>query len=737
MNLRYRPLALTGFTLFIVLFLSLIVDERISLVCIAGGTLVFICSILFRKIRKSVFPFFLAASLFAGGILFTIENEYGLKYAHSFVNDEEVTVSGTVTDYSTYSNSRYYYLIKTDSINGKSVETKLRLSVPNDIDVEPYDRIRINANVYLIGKSAGEDIERYFHSKGVYLGAYYNNNAENTDVMVHKTENKPLRYNILKLRKEIERRILDKLPNEYGGTATALLLGDKSFIGDETKTALAEAGVAPIFAVSGLHLSIWVMGLYAVFKELKIRRRINSFICIAFTVFFMALTGFSPSVSRSGLMMLLFLSGNLFYRRTDSVNSLGFAILILCIINPFIVEDTGFLMSFTATLAIVTVMPYLTKKVILIIPFGLLRAVVSAVLVSLCAVTGSLPVTVFFIGYISLFTVLTNLLITYAATLCMIFAGFTAILFSIDFLSDITASFSGILAKYILFIIRKFSTFPVTSISTADIFWKAGVIICIFVIVFSVLFLNKKFMYKFICAGVAITVITVSTCSMFFYDGLTEVNILDVNSGIAVVVTSKGRKILLKSETKSYNSIYTIEDELNRRTRKDGNLMLISDSNAAEDFSTLYLLRNYGFIKTALPLESSSVMQVTDEESLIISSDSQLNVWENGRVNFHCDDSSSYAFCEFDNKTFLVLFRARKGCEITDEYLSADFLICDGYIPECIDVSSYRAVFIGGRKKKSDSVSKYILENGGRAFAIYKYGGVSVNIKNNDYKIYV
>lgn len=736
MNLKYRPLALTGFTLFAVLFLSLVVDERISLVCIAGGTLVFIFSVLFFKRLKNVFSFFLAAALFAGGMLFTIENEFGLEYAQSAVSDESVTVSGTLTNYPTYSNSRYYYLIKTDSVNGRPIKARLRLSVPNAVDAQPYDKIKTTARVYLIGKSAGEDIERFYHSDRIYLGAYCDNNGKDVEISVQKTDKKPLMYGILKLRKEIELRILDKLPNEYGGVSTALLVGDKSFISEETKNSLYEAGVAPIFAVSGLHISIWVMGLYAVLKQLKIRRRTGSVVCICFTLFFMALTGFSPSVCRSGLMMLLFLSGNLFYRKPDSLNSLGFAVLILCIINPFIVEDVGFLMSFSATLAIVTVMPSAERKIARI-PLAAIKAVLTAVAVSLCAIIGSFPVTVFFIGYISLFSVISNLLITYAATLCMIFAGFTAVLFRIDFLSDMTAFVSGILAKYILFIVGKVNEFPVTSVSTSDIFWKTGVVICIFILAFSLIFFKKKTAMKLACLGISTTIIVVSSCSVLYYDGLTEVNILDVGNGIAVCVSSNGRKLLMKSETNAYNSIFVIEDELNRRSRKDGNLMLISDSNAAEDFSTQYILKNYGFVKTVMPIKTESIARLTGKESLIVSSSAELNVWENGSIAFYCDDDVSYAFCRFDTRTFLVLFRAKKGCDIPREYLSADFLVCVRSLPECIDVSSFRAVFISSGKKIADSLSSYVVDNGGRAFNICDYGGVSVKIRNQAYKIYV
>ena len=106
------------------------------------------------------------------------------------------------------------------------------------------------------------------------------------------------------------------------------------------------------------------MGLYNILSQLGVKRRINSVVGMTFTVFFMLLTGLSPSVCRSGLMMLLLLSGNLFYRKSDSLNSLGFSAFILCCANPLIVADGGFLMSFAATLGIVTIYPIIEKNLI-------------------------------------------------------------------------------------------------------------------------------------------------------------------------------------------------------------------------------------------------------------------------------------------------------------------------------------------------------------------------------------
>ena len=736
MRLKYRPLALAGFTILAVLFLSIFVDDRLSLVSVAGGTLLFFCCVLFRKIRDKVFPFFIAAAMILGGTLFTVQNDYGLQYARKFIKDEESLITGYITDYPDASDSRYYYLIETTVIDSKPIKTELRLSLPNEIPVEPYDIIQTKAKLYMIGKSSGADIERYFNSKEIFLGAYSYNRDE-ADVLIQHTDKKPLKYSFLKLRQEIEERILDKLPNEYGGTSIALLLGDKSCISRETKDKLYEAGVAPVFAVSGLHLSIWVMGLYEILNQLKLKKRVNSFINIGFTLFFMALTGFSPSVCRSGLMMILLLSGNLFYRRSDSINSLGFAALILCCVNPFIAADIGFLMSFSATLGIILIYPLIEKHVISRISLKVFKAVLSAAAVSVTAILGSLPVTVIFIEYIAVWSVLTNLLVTYAAGLCMVLSGFTVLFFKIGFVSDITAFWAGMLAKYILKVVDLVNSFSVTSISTADIFWKGGVVLCLAVVIFAASTFRGKTALKVSSALLCAVILGTSLGSVFYYDELTRVEILDVGDGICITVTDGKRKILLCGETDHYNSSYIIEDSLDRINRKSINLILIPNVESAECPNTLQLLKYNDFIKVVMPYCPQSASMLIDSGSLITASDSTLNVCQNASIEYHSDNDTSYAYCTFDTKTFFIIFSSKRNTEFEEKYMSADYLICSGYIPNSLDPSAYGTVILSTVSKKAEYISKYVTESGGRALSTCDIGSISVKIRDSKSKIYI
>ncbi len=72
----------------------------------------------------------------------------------------------------------------------------------------------------------------------------------------------------------------------------------------------------------------------------------------------MALAGFSKSIIRAGIMMIVMLCGRLFNERSDTLNSLGIAVFIICL-NPFAVTDAGALLTVTAVLGLIIIDPML------------------------------------------------------------------------------------------------------------------------------------------------------------------------------------------------------------------------------------------------------------------------------------------------------------------------------------------------------------------------------------------
>lgn len=735
MRLKYRPMAVIGFSMLLILFLCINVNENIAVVSAMSGAVLMIVSLAFKKFREKIVPLFLAASMIFSGLAFLACDSQTTDVV-KFIGKKAV-VEGVLIDYPEYNNSRYYYIIKTSKIDSEEADTKIRLSLPNEIDIEPYDTIKLTATIYEIGLSS-DDIRLYFKSKGIILGAYAYND-ENFDVAITKRSEESLNYRLLILRHEIEQRILDKLPNEYGGIIIGMLLGDKSNISETTVSDFREAGIAPLFAVSGLHLSIWVLGLYEILRQLKVNKRLNSLIGILFSLFFMALTGFSPSVCRAGLMMVLMLCGSLFYRKVDSVNSLGFSVLVLCVINPFIAADVGFLLSFFATLGIVTIYSSANKLLLSRMPdtlfFSILKAVLSAILVSISATIGAMPVTIIFIGYISLYSILTNLLVTYAATICMVVGGFISVLYKVSFISDALAIISGLLSKYILFIIKTVASFSVKTISTSDIYWKSGVILCLASLAFALIVFRGKAFVKVTCVLVSASILVCSAFSYVHYNGLTEIRILNVENGIAIVAFNGKNKAVLGCAADYYYTSGIVEMNLEEISRHDANFLLIPNSEAAVNQTTLSLLKNNNFEKIILPTENRCVNMLTDEESIAITDNAMINLWEGGTAECFCCKDYCVAFCTFDSVTFTILFSSKRNANIPEKYLESDYLICCGYIPESVDVSLFKKVIVSLTSEYGKPICDYVNGKGTDTLLTAHNGDITFDIKNGFVKI--
>lgn len=152
-------------------------------------------------------------------------------------------------------------------------------------------------------------------------------------------------------RKYIEEKI-EAVADGEKGFLKALLLGRKKEMSLRRREALSDAGLSHIVAVSGLHISVFIAFISKLFSF--VRNRFVRNITFILAVFLLAaVCGFTASVVRASLMSSLAFSGNLLRRKTDNLNNLGFAALVIATADPFSVVSASFLLSFGATLGII------------------------------------------------------------------------------------------------------------------------------------------------------------------------------------------------------------------------------------------------------------------------------------------------------------------------------------------------------------------------------------------------
>ena len=134
-----------------------------------------------------------------------------------------------------------------------------------------------------------------------------------------------LLYHLGNLRSKAAERF-DRIGGDEAELCKGLVLGIKDGFSYELRRDILQSGVSYMTAVSGAHITIFIAVLCELFG--KRRRRLTSIVSFAAVLLMMAMFGFSASVVRSGIMLMITQSAPLFCRRTDVLNSLCAALLM-------------------------------------------------------------------------------------------------------------------------------------------------------------------------------------------------------------------------------------------------------------------------------------------------------------------------------------------------------------------------------------------------------------------------
>lgn len=157
-------------------------------------------------------------------------------------------------------------------------------------------------------------------------------------------------------------KIIDNsFDSESAGIVKAMLVADKSTLDKNIKKLYSENGIAHIMAISGVHVAIIGMTLYGFLRKLKIGRLISGTFSIAIIILYGIMTGMSFSTERAVIMLILSIAAEYFGRKTDAPTSMGFAMIIMVLGNPYVILDAGFQLSFAAITGVTVVAPQLRK----------------------------------------------------------------------------------------------------------------------------------------------------------------------------------------------------------------------------------------------------------------------------------------------------------------------------------------------------------------------------------------
>lgn len=307
--------------------------------CSVTGCLFIIFNALGKKIAKIFLAAFIGASVCMSAWLFKYIN-YG-KQRNALCDGEKHTVRLVMTDDGRKTLSGYYlYPAKPESapLAGEiTVITREPLECPVFTAIEGEFKFSAPEGKYTATNYASSTVA------SVFIDAKKASFSEADGFIFSKA--------IYSARKYIEKNI-EAVAEKKQGFLKALILGRKQEMSLRQREALSDAGLSHIVAVSGLHISVFIAFLSKLFSF--VRNRFIRNITFILAVFLLAaVCGFTSSVVRAALMSALAFSGNLLRRKSDNLNNLGVAALIIVIAAPLSAVSASFLLSFGATLGII------------------------------------------------------------------------------------------------------------------------------------------------------------------------------------------------------------------------------------------------------------------------------------------------------------------------------------------------------------------------------------------------
>lgn len=404
-----------------IIYAAVLVLYSVCLICTRGA-----------RFKGNPLPYLLIAVLIISAVL-PLPSLLNYKKLSSLSGEHTVTAVIEETYYEQSFGA--LYVARITHIDGQRTSGRVELEYTDVVELELYDTVTVKGEI----SNARENLSSSELYNAISKDIYVNVLVSDT-VSVTNDAKAGIKYTFSLVRNALRNRLYSLLDFDTASYASALILGDKSGIPTDLKTAMSALGISHILAVSGMHLSIISMLISFLAEKTKQARKLKCALIIIGAVCFMGIADFSASVVRAAIMLIISIISIFSGRRNDSLTSLLLSGAILCAINPSSILSCSFLLSFFATLGIVLcalfaersarISLYASRVGDMKLAYRITRKIVLSLLVTLCATLFTVPVMSLYFSSASFFSVLTNpLAVTMAfvsvllTVLCLIFGG--------------------------------------------------------------------------------------------------------------------------------------------------------------------------------------------------------------------------------------------------------------------------------------------------------------------------
>jgi len=483
-----------------------------------------------------------------------------------------VYVTGVVTELpdvrDTYMNLRID-VRKVDTGEGdKDVTGTLLVKLTNEYDVVYGDLVRVRGFIRTPSENEEFSYRDYLAMQDIYSTLRTNS----ITILPSYEEVNPFWAYMYRIKVSMIKRVYMLFPDPEASLLAGILFGFDSNIPKGVQQAFKNTGTAHIIAISGFNIAI-IAGIFVTLFSRFFGKKLGAVLAILSIIFYTLLVGASASVVRAAIMGTLSIVAGLFGRRNWAMVALAASALIMALINPFVLWDIGFQLSFAATLGLVlyaqpmqdAVAAFLARYLpspsvdMFVGPFS------DYFLLTFAAQITTLPVIIYHFGRLSLVSFIANPVVLPPQPIVMILSGLAVAASKVYMpLGQVLAWIAWPFAAYTIRMVEFFSGIPGGVMVLGEFSLLA-------VIVFYAILLGATFAWERVKGIVTPMAVLSVLFAMTFVmwrsvlnvpDGRLHVTFLNVGSADGILIRTPSGKFILVSGGESPSAL---ADQLGRR----------------------------------------------------------------------------------------------------------------------------------------------------------------------------
>ena len=365
---------------------------------------------------------------------------------------------GIVNEYK-YKDGKYTIYLENDEI------IIVNYNTDTELDIKYGDTIKV---IGKLSKPNNNTVPNLFNYKKHLerRGIYYILNATNIKKIKN---NENLIY-------DIKNKLIEKINKckKSSSYILAFVLGIKSNIDEEVNVSYQENGVSHLFAISGMHISLFSSFLYFLLKKISYNNYYNFIVVLTFLIFYMLLLDSPISVVRTIVMFCVFKINKLFNLHIKPLDLMIIVFSIIVLNKPYVIYEVSFQFSYIISFYLVI----FNKKIN--------RVKYKKIYMSFICFIVSLPIVLYNYYQVSFFSIILNLIFIPYVSIVIFPLSIITLIF--PFLDNILYIFIVILENISIF----FANIDIFKV----VFAKPSIyLIILYYIIITLSIYNKKYLY--------------------------------------------------------------------------------------------------------------------------------------------------------------------------------------------------------------------------------------------------